>query len=98
MGRHEALFRRKPRRFQTGLVSPSPLQVLPGVPDAFGLLIIVLLFARRWLGRLLTAASFTALLTLALYRLPPRPAYGLALLGFTALVFVWRVLLPRRGD
>ncbi len=62
---------------------------------ASGLMILVLLFARRWRGRLLTAVGLTALLTLVLYGFPPVPVYGIVLAVFTLLVLIWRV--RRRG-
>ncbi len=63
---------------------------------ASALLILILLFARRWKGRFLTAVCLSALLTLVQFGFPPVPVYGLGLLAFTLLIFVWRVLLPPR--
>ena len=60
-----------------------------------GLMIPVILFARRWKGRLLTAIGLSALLILVLYGFPPVPAYGLALAIFTLLILVWRVAIFR---
>jgi membrane protein implicated in regulation of membrane protease activity len=56
-----------------------------------GLLILIMLFARRWPGRLLTAVCLSALLTLVLYWFPPVPLSGIALAFFTLLILIWRV-------
>jgi len=56
-----------------------------------GLLILIMLFARRRPGRLLIAICLTALLTVVLFRFPPVPLSGLALAVFTLLILIWRV-------
>jgi hypothetical protein len=56
-----------------------------------GLLILIMLFARRRRGRLLIAIGLSVLLTLVLYRFPPLPLYGIALAALTLLIFIWRV-------
>lgn len=56
-----------------------------------GLLLLIMLFARRRPGRLLTAVGLSVLLTLVLYRLPPVPIFGIALAVFTLLILFWRV-------
>jgi hypothetical protein len=56
-----------------------------------GLLILIMLFARRWPGRLLTAVCLSALLTFVLYRFPPVPLTGIALAVFTLLILIRRV-------
>jgi hypothetical protein len=58
---------------------------------ASGLMIPVILFARRWKGRLLTAVCLTALLTLVLFGFPPVPVYGIALAAFTLVILIWRL-------
>jgi len=61
-----------------------------------GLLILVMLFARRRSGRLLTAIALTALLVVTLFRLPPVPFSGLALAALILAVFAWRGRPSRR--
>jgi hypothetical protein len=59
-----------------------------------GLLILVILFARRQPGRLLTAVCLTVLLIFVLYRFPPVPVCGVALAVLTLVILVWRVRSP----
>lgn len=61
-----------------------------------GLLIIVVLFARRKPDRLPTAIVLTARLAVMVIRFPPVPLSGLAPAALTLLVFSWRVR-PSRG-
>jgi hypothetical protein len=56
-----------------------------------GLLVLIMLFARRRSGRLLTAIGLSAILTLVLYRFPPVPLSGMALAVFTLLILIGHV-------
>jgi hypothetical protein len=56
-----------------------------------GFLILVMLFAWRQPGRLLTAVGLTALLTFVLYRFPPFPAFGIALAVLTLGILLLRI-------
>jgi hypothetical protein len=56
-----------------------------------GLLILVMLFARRRPGRLLEAVCLTTLLVFVLYRLPPVPAFGVALAVLTLGLLILRI-------
>jgi hypothetical protein len=61
-----------------------------------GLLILVMLFARRRPGRLPLAAGLSALLVVVFFRCPPVPASGLALAALI-LLFVIRRARPARA-
>jgi len=60
-----------------------------------GLLILIMLFARRRPGRLLIAVCLSALLIVVFFRFPPVPLSGLALAVLTLLIFIWRVRRSR---
>jgi len=61
-----------------------------------GLLVLIMLFARRRPGRLPTAIGLAGLLTVVLYRFPPVPLSAIALAVVTLLVLIWRLQPSRR--
>lgn len=60
-----------------------------------GLLTLTILFAGRRTGRLWTAVCLSALLPLALFRLPPAPIFGNAFAILVLLILIWRTWMSR---